>query len=1187
MLKFELSTRVITFIIFQIIICDRVDGKLFHQNHNRNDNKTFQNETSSFVTIIDEDYFMYRDGDSTTEFIIDETTETEPEDCIILITTTEISDENILTIKWTTDFNDPSICDSKTLNLSLTWLECDDETCKQEASVLITRFSYSFPQKLEACGNYEYEIIEIKWNGEESKIAQQIQANEEFEDIELKVFQDVESYFAVFLMWNRNENLLCEPNYKFELSSIETTRESYLKEVNVTIEGLDPCETYTITLYPAYKNNTLVESKGSSITYTMNQINPPPIRNLTVEYLENEKSLAVSYTPPVSGSKCVKTYEILVESDMEARNISTTLTREVFNLVYACTIYDITVFSTTFSDLETARETKNILIPTRIFNAPSPPRVADRSATSVNLTTTINPVNQKSTCKVESVTIRCIDYAQTLNITKEENVKMENDTSIELTGLEPFTDYYCYTKVKNVEVNIGDPTDPEQPLVKIVEVDATSCKFEWNSPKAYGIIVNYYVHIQFLNFSYVTSEKCENDFEPTTLTLSENVNEHVLINALPFSSYSVQVKAKNNENEGQYSIAQHCRTLAASPARVEQFMYERMQQELDMEYNRTTILKWTPPCRRNGKITKYIINAVHQFNPQISWTYEVDASQYIEEYSFNVENFQPDSQYNVSIQANTEEFIGRETFQTVILEAGLPLLTEWDSNEVIYSISTKDARLTIPYSIFHSEVGRITKILILVAEMSCDGDLTPEKGFVGKEPYLKSWREASSESCVPQYQTGTITDESIQTLTTEEGLEVFIFTVGNENCGDSPSYCNGPLKPGASYLITMRVFTRRGFSDTDYILIKTEKEVPFYTISISILSTMCVVFMIGFYITYKKTRTLREQSMDFSNDKKDIPINDFGKYFSEMSADDNARMKEEYAAIQAYAESLDKTFIASKANEKLNRYTNISPFDYNRVVLNDDEFENDYINASHINGYHYPREYIAAQGPKPNTAIDFWRMILQHKVESIVMLTSFVEEDRIKCHEYFPKLNGQITFSNINIICKSEENHQNFIKRIMEVEKDDEIHTVKHYYFTSWSDHGIPSSPSALIEFCKLFRSERQKLSGSIVVHCSAGVGRTGTFIALDIIMQRLKQEKKINIFELINQLRLQRMKMVQTLDQYVFLYNATKAIVNERTQRSQVLQNIVSYMNELKLFQGFKKDEKNKINSHQNESSL
>jgi protein tyrosine phosphatase len=179
----------------------------------------------------------------------------------------------------------------------------------------------------------------------------------------------------------------------------------------------------------------------------------------------------------------------------------------------------------------------------------------------------------------------------------------------------------------------------------------------------------------------------------------------------------------------------------------------------------------------------------------------------------------------------------------------------------------------------------------------------------------------------------------------------------------------------------------------------------------------------------------RQELKHSPHDIKDIPINEFTNFHREMIENSKEKIKEEYTAIQSFSESLEKTCVASKANEKLNRYTNINCFDENRVVLNDDEFENDYINASYINGYHYPQEYIATQGPKPNTGHDFWRMVLQHKVESIVMLTSLIEDNKVKCHEYFPKLNGQITSNNICITCTSEQAHPTYIKRIMEVEK--------------------------------------------------------------------------------------------------------------------------------------------------------
>ena len=157
-----------------------------------------------------------------------------------------------------------------------------------------------------------------------------------------------------------------------------------------------------------------------------------------------------------------------------------------------------------------------------------------------------------------------------------------------------------------------------------------------------------------------------------------------------------------------------------------------------------------------------------------------------------------------------------------------------------------------------------------------------------------------------------------------------------------------------------------------------------------------------------------------------------------------------------------------------------------------------------MQGYNYPREYIAAQGPKPNTGHDFWRMVLQDSVESIVMLTSLVENNKDKCHEYFPKLNGLIRFANLSVTCKSEEVHPTFIKRVLEAEKvcrdvkspsEHRLtfkynmqagvkHAVKHYYFTCWPDHGVPSDTAGLIEFCKTVRSERKRLNKTIIVHC-------------------------------------------------------------------------------------------------------
>ncbi|TMW41597.1 hypothetical protein DOY81_013323, partial [Sarcophaga bullata] len=226
----------------------------------------------------------------------------------------------------------------------------------------------------------------------------------------------------------------------------------------------------------------------------------------------------------------------------------------------------------------------------------------------------------------------------------------------------------------------------------------------------------------------------------------------------------------------------------------------------------------------------------------------------------------------------------------------------------------------------------------------------------------------------------------------------------------------------------------------------------------------------------------------------------------------------------------------------------LKPDDKNRVILDIDADGSDYINASFIDGYRRRKEYIATQGPKPESTKDFWRMILQHNVRVIVMVTQFREGDVIKCHEYFPfKSKG------INVNVKKRDSFDLYDRTELSVthETFGLKQKVVHFYFKKWPDHGCPTDPMHLITFIRKVKTEKIPSYSPIVVHCSAGVGRTGTFIGLDIIMQRLKNESKINIYETVKKLRFQRMKMVQTLAQYTFLYTCTYELVKHKNTRS------------------------------------
>lgn len=201
------------------------------------------------------------------------------------------------------------------------------------------------------------------------------------------------------------------------------------------------------------------------------------------------------------------------------------------------------------------------------------------------------------------------------------------------------------------------------------------------------------------------------------------------------------------------------------------------------------------------------------------------------------------------------------------------------------------------------------------------------------------------------------------------------------------------------------------------------------------------------------------------------------------------------------------------------------------------------------------------------SSYDFWRMIVQFKVHSVVMLTSYREGEKDKCHEYFPTNDSEtIQFSDIKITCLKEQDFPTHKRRVFCIEKvclfnlssrlfyfiknlpfqDKMCHSVVHYHFLKWPDHSCPNDPNDLIQFTRTVSSERKNLMHPMLVHCSAGVGRTGTFIALDIALQQIRAQKKINVLDIVKDLRRQRMKMVQSFSQYLLIYQCIVIILKQ-----------------------------------------
>ncbi|XP_046583116.1 receptor-type tyrosine-protein phosphatase mu-like [Haliotis rubra] len=225
-----------------------------------------------------------------------------------------------------------------------------------------------------------------------------------------------------------------------------------------------------------------------------------------------------------------------------------------------------------------------------------------------------------------------------------------------------------------------------------------------------------------------------------------------------------------------------------------------------------------------------------------------------------------------------------------------------------------------------------------------------------------------------------------------------------------------------------------------------------------------------------------------------------------------------------------------------NRFLALYAYDDSRVVLANGE---DYINANYITGYDDTAQYIATQGPKPTTITDFWRMVWQEDVTQIVMLTRLVEVNKRKCEQYWPDGSKSETYGSCKVTNKNLSARADYTVSTFLVENSGSERTVTHYHFTSWPDHGVPSAP-ALVNFWRLVKQGDMD-RGPMLVHCSAGVGRTGAFIALDYLMDEAENKHSVNVYMCVGKMRLNRMNMVQTVKQYEFVHDVVMEALNSR----------------------------------------
>ncbi|XP_043833004.1 receptor-type tyrosine-protein phosphatase S isoform X15 [Dromiciops gliroides] len=272
-----------------------------------------------------------------------------------------------------------------------------------------------------------------------------------------------------------------------------------------------------------------------------------------------------------------------------------------------------------------------------------------------------------------------------------------------------------------------------------------------------------------------------------------------------------------------------------------------------------------------------------------------------------------------------------------------------------------------------------------------------------------------------------------------------------------------------------------------------------------------------------------------------IPITEMAEHTEHLKANDNLKLSQEYESIDP-GQQFTWEHSNLEVNKPKNRYANVIAYDHSRVILLPMEgiVGSDYINANYIDGYRKQNAYIATQGPLPETFGDFWRMVWEQRSATIVMMTKLEEKSRIKCDQYWPS-RGTETYGVIQVTLLDTIELATFCVRTFSLHKNgsSEKREVRQFQFTAWPDHGVPEYPTPFLAFLRRVKTCNPPDAGPIVVHCSAGVGRTGCFIVIDAMLERIKPEKTVDIYGHVTLMRSQRNYMVQTEDQYSFIHDA------------------------------------------------
>ncbi|XP_049825437.1 tyrosine-protein phosphatase 10D isoform X2 [Aethina tumida] len=713
------------------------------------------------------------------------------------------------------------------------------------------------------------------------------------------------------------------------------------------------------------------------------------------------------------------------------------------------------------------------------------------------------------------------------NIPDQEKAANDSDRLVTFTGLTPgrlynITVWTVSQNVASQPLQRQDRLYPE-PITGInsTYISDSEISLTWASPKG---------EFNAFEVQYLTSDN----------VLIQNLTLHNSITVTdlkPHRNYTFTVTVRSGTESSilrrSLPVSDSFTTKEGVPGKVERF------EPVDVQPS-DIVFEWSlPTAEHNGVVRKFTI------------TYGLEGSTQTSSRDFGPHEFRgvirqltPGKVYVFKIYAETKIGFGPET----VWKQPMPILAPpKPSTRVVpteVSISSTTIQIRFRKNYFSDIYGPVVSYAIIVAE-------DDSKNASGLE--MPSWKDVQAYPIWPPYQV-TEPYYPFQNSSVED------FTIGSESCDiRQVGYCNGPLKSGSTYRVKIRAFTAPDkFTDTSYSFpIQTDQDNTPIILGVIIPIVLIVILFVTIIFIRRRRSAGRKATEARTNDNMSLPdsviepsrpvrIENFANHYRIMSADSDFRFSEEFEELKHVGRDQPCTFADLSCNRPKNRFTNILPYDHSRFKLQpvDDEEGSDYINANYVPGFNSPREFLVTQGPLHSTRDDFWRMVWESNSRAIIMLTRCVEKGREKCDHYWPYDTMPVYYGDISVQILNETRYPDWNVSEFMVCRGEQQRVIRHFHFTTWPDFGVPNPPHTLVRFVRAFRERVGADQRPIVVHCSAGVGRSGTFICLDRILQQILVSDYVDIFGIVYAMRKERVWMVQTEQQYICIHQCLLAVL-------------------------------------------